>query len=75
MISNIELWQTKLFCGHVFLSHRNGRARSLQDKVTNIMDHSHFSDSADIYLQKFRTALKIRAAVADEPTQTQFFPF
>ena len=32
-----------------------------------INDHSHFPDPADIDKRKFRTALKTRAVVADEP--------
>ena len=41
--------------------------RTFQDNVTIINDHSHFPDPADIEKQKFRTALKTRAGVADEP--------
>ena len=44
-----------------------GRERTLRDKVTILIDHSHFPDPADIEKQKFRTALKTRAVVADEP--------
>ena len=45
----------------------NGRVRTFHDNVTIINDHSHFPDPADIEKRKFRTALKTRAVVADEP--------
>ena len=49
------------------LSKCNGRVRTFQDNVTIINDHSHYPDPADIEKRKFRTALKTRAVVADEP--------
>ena len=49
------------------LSKCNGRVRTFQDNVTIINDHSRFPDPADIEKRKFRTALKTRAGVADEP--------
>ena len=49
------------------LSKCNGRVRTFQDNVTIINDHSHFPDPADIEKRKFRTALKTRAVVSDEP--------
>ena len=49
------------------LSKCNGRVRTFQDNVTIINEHSHFPDPADIEKRKFRTALKTRAVVSDEP--------
>ena len=49
------------------LSECNGSVRTFQDHVTIINNYSHFTDPADIEKLKFRTALKTRAVVADEP--------
>ena len=49
------------------LSICNGRLRTFQDKVTIINNHSPFPDPAEFEKQKFRTALKTRPVVADEP--------
>ena len=49
------------------LSTCNDRLRTFQDKVTIINDHSPFPEPADFEKRKFRTALKTRPVVVDEP--------
>ena len=51
----------------------NGRVRLRNDQIEVITAHSHLPDPADIEKRKFRSALKDRAAMADEtPRQTIF---
>ncbi|XP_063727137.1 uncharacterized protein LOC134854711 [Symsagittifera roscoffensis] len=51
----------------VYRNAMNGRVRTFQDNVTIINEHSNFPDPADIEKRKFRTALKTKAVVSDEP--------
>ena len=51
----------------------NGRVNIRKEQIEVITVHSHLPDPADIEKMKFRTALKDRAAMADEtPRQTTF---
>ena len=55
------------------LSKCNGCVRTSQDNITIRNDHSHFPDPADIEKRNFRTALKTRAVVVDEPPHQTIF--
>ena len=52
----------------------NGRVRLRNEQIKVVTVHSHLPDPADIEKRKFRSALKDRAAMADETHDKQFLP-